>query len=549
VGLRALPASERRPRLSLVRSPGPETGLSDSTYHALIAAVLAVGVMIRVMTVLASSFPVNDGGMFYAMARDIQASSYRLPAFTSYNSEHIPFFYPPLGFYMAAVCDDLTPFGLLDAFRVLPVTFAVLSLLAFALLARDVLRSRAAVIAAIFFFAVLPPAYTWMIMGGGLTRAPGFFFGLLTIRAVGRMYERPTARGATVAGALAAVTLLCHIEMAVFAGIASGVLFALHGRTRAGALASAAVVVLMLALSAPWWVIVVHQHGIAPLFAAVATTGSTVLGPLLILSEFTVPVQPLTDVLGALALFGVVACLRERRYLLPGWLLAVALFDQRAFFTSTTPAIAMLAGVGLTEVVLPFAAGALRRDGADPGGRPAGGPPRWLAGAVLTVVVGMCLIASIISTKDLLGLSTGEQAAMAWVRDNTPASSRFAVVSAQTWPVDRNSEWFPALTGRQSVATVQGSEWLTGGGFEAQRSRYLDLQQCTNSDGDCIARWAAADGVEFDYLYVLTAPPGITNGPIGIDTCCRDLVLALRKDARYQLVYDGAGAVIFKKVA
>jgi len=535
--------------LSLVRPSEPAAGLSDAAYRALLGGALAVGVAIRLLTVMASSFPINDGGMFYAMARDIQASSYRLPAFTSYNGEHIPFFYPPLGFYMAALFDDLTPFGLLGAFRVLPVTFAILALLAFALLARDLLRSRAAVVASVFFFGVLPPAFTWMIMGGGMTRAPGFFFGILTIRAAGRMYDRPGARAVATAGVLAAITLLCHIEMAVFAGLACGVLFVLRGRTRAGVAASAIVVASMFALSAPWWAIVIHQHGIAPLFAAVATTGSTVLGPLLILSEFTVPVQPLTDVLGALALLGVVASLRDRRFLLPAWLLAVAVFDQRAFFTSTTPAIAMLAGVGLTEVVLPFAAGSLRSNRPGAVERESVAAPRWLFGAVAAVVVGLTVTASIISTKDLLGLSPGEQTAMAWVRDNTPESSRFAIVSAQTWPVDRNSEWFPALTGRRSVATVQGSEWLTGGGFEEMRDRYLDLQQCSNSDGDCVARWAAADGVAFDYLYVLTAKPGITNGPIGVDTCCRDLVLALRKDPRYRLVYDGAGAVIFQKLA
>ena len=540
--------AQRRPQLALVPSREPRQGLSEAQYRALLAAALLSGVAIRLMTVMASSFPINDGGMFYAMARDIQASSYRLPAFTSYNGEHIPFYYPPLGFYLAALLNDFTPLSLLQAFRVLPLAFSILSLGAFALLARDLLRSRMAVVAAVFFFAVLPPAFTWMVMGGGMTRAPGFLFGLLTIREAGRMYAKPGHGRVLIVSALATVTLLFHIEMALFAAVACAVLFAVDGRNKAGVVGSAGVIALTIGLSSPWWGSVVHAHGFAPLFAAVATTGSSALGPIVVLTEFNVPVQPLTDVVGALALLGVVACLRDRRYVLPAWLGMVAVFDQRAFFTSTIPAIAMLAAVGLVDVVLPAARNAFLAKRADEG-RPAPAAPRWLRAAIVAVVVLVPLTASIVSTKDLLGLNAGEQSAMAWVQQNTPASSRFAILSAETWPVDRNSEWFPALTGRQSVGTVQGTEWLPGGAFDARRSAYIDLQQCANSDGDCLARWSAADHATFDYVYLLTAPPGVTNGPIGADSCCRDLALALRKDARYALVYDGAGAIIFKRLS
>ncbi len=55
-----------------------------------------------------STFPtakVNDGGFFFSMTRDLEASNFRIPAFTTYNGGHIPFAYPPLGFYLAAILD------------------------------------------------------------------------------------------------------------------------------------------------------------------------------------------------------------------------------------------------------------------------------------------------------------------------------------------------------------------------------------------------------------------------------------------------------------
>ena len=536
-----------RPRLVLVPPRASMLALSDLHYRAMLAGAVLAGIALRVVTVLASSFPLNDGGMFYSMVRDIQASSYRLPAFTSYNGEHIPFFYPPLGFYMAAVLTDLTPMGLPAALRVLPLLFSVLAIFAFLLLAKDVLRDRLTVVAAVFFFSVMPPSFYWMIMGGGLTRAPGFVFALLTIWQGRRMYLDARPRRVATVSALAALTVVTHTEMAVLAAIVCGVFFVVHGRSRAGVVASVCVGALTIVLSAPWWALVVAQHGVSPLVAAVGTTGSSIVGPVAALTEFSAGVPPIVDVTAALALLGVVACLGNRRYVLPGWLLAVALFDQRAFFTSTIPAMAMLAAVGLTEVVLPFARDAMHRGESRPDERQS--MPRWLMGSVAAVVALTALVSALVSTSKLHGLSTDERAGMAWAQANTPASSRFVILSGQAWPVDANSEWFPALSGRHSVATVQGTEWLPGGVFDRTRSSYLALQQCANSGGDCLARWSAKYAAAFDYVYVSTGAPGAANGPLGATQCCRDLTLALKKDPRYQLVYDGAGAVIFRRIA
>ena len=52
--------------------------------------------------ILASDFPINDGGIFFVMAGELSDAHLALPAETTYNNAHIPFAYPPLGLYVAA---------------------------------------------------------------------------------------------------------------------------------------------------------------------------------------------------------------------------------------------------------------------------------------------------------------------------------------------------------------------------------------------------------------------------------------------------------------
>ena len=231
-----------RADLRLVQASPLPAGRADLTraeYIAALSAVLVLGFAVRAIFVLGAGFPINDGGMFYAMARDLQANSYALPAFTSYNGGQIPFAYPPAGFYIAAFLDDSTPISLLASFQYLPLMFSTLTIAAFWLLAKDLLRSRIATVSAVFFFAMMPPTITWMIMGGGMTRALGLLFALLTIRASRQMYvSRALWRPALVA-VLAAMTVLSHLEMAWLACIVSALWFFIYGRNRRGLASSA----------------------------------------------------------------------------------------------------------------------------------------------------------------------------------------------------------------------------------------------------------------------------------------------------------------------
>src|SRR4030095_12722187 len=65
----------------------------------ILGSAIALGTIVRCAPTLMAGFPLNDGGMFLDMIRDLRVSEYILPYTTSYNFSNIPYAYPPLGFY------------------------------------------------------------------------------------------------------------------------------------------------------------------------------------------------------------------------------------------------------------------------------------------------------------------------------------------------------------------------------------------------------------------------------------------------------------------
>src|SRR5262245_6281719 len=162
--------------------------LTTARYRVLVSIAFALGVYERARDVVSASFPLGDGGLFFTMAQELQAAHFRLPAFSAYNSLGIPFAYPPVGLYLAALVDALTPLSLLDAFRLLPLLAACLTLPAAWLLICDLALAREVRLAAIAAFALMPTGYVWLIVGGGVTRSPSFLFALLSLHCLHRAF-------------------------------------------------------------------------------------------------------------------------------------------------------------------------------------------------------------------------------------------------------------------------------------------------------------------------------------------------------------------------
>jgi hypothetical protein len=514
--------------------------LTPRAFALLSAGAILMGFLLRAAFVFGSTFPLNDGGMFYQMTRDLQANGYALPSTTTYNAADIPFGYPPLGFYLTGLLDDLTPLSLLDAYRIVPLIASTALMAAFLLMARRFLRTRAEAVIALVVFATLAPTFRWMIMGGGVTRAPGFVFALLAIREAHVMYSTRSRWRAASAGVLAGLTLVSHLEMAWFAAIVCGLLFVAYGRDRQGVALSAIVSTVALAVSAPWWGTVLAQHGPAPLLSAAGSGSPSLVAAIIHLLQFGVTAEPLFTLIAALGMLGLLACIARREYMLPAWILAVGLLDPRAFPTSASPAVAMLAAVAVSTVLVP-----LLRHGGHVGSEEHRTAATWLIPALLASATVYAFLGSMLSAPHrLTGLSSDERAAMTWVTEHTSADARFAIVSGDVWPLDRTAEWFPALTQRRSVATVQGYEWVDSE-FRPKIDAYIDLQDCGVADASCIDEWAAETDEGFQYLYIPKLAPR-KDRALG-EECCATLIASLRSAAGYPIVYDGPGAIIFER--
>jgi hypothetical protein len=520
--------------------------LEGRSYAVALTLAIALGVAVRAYHVLSQDFPLNDGGLFYAMARDLQAAHYHLPAFTSYNEARIPYGYSPLGFYLAAALDDLTPLTLMDAFRWLPLVVSCLIVVAFAALARTLLASRAAVVASVVAFALVPRSFIWMLMGGGLTRSLGLLFALVTLRQLVRMYTTRSWRLVPSVAVAAALTVLSHLGTAPLVAF-SGALFLLaYGRHRQAVLMSAVAAIGAAVLSAPWWATVLAYHGPGPFIAAGATGGSIFRALNLADVVETLAHSGLGTGESVLALIGMLGALgffyamTMGDWVLPAWWITIVVMDARQGSSFATIPISMLAGVAVVHLLLP----AIRRP-LSVTLRRNPGRVRWTP----TALLGMFLVFSTVTAltrsprvigglPDLVGLSPDERAAMAWVERKTPASARLLVVAGTPWEIDKNSEWLPVLARRVSVATVQGYEWRPLGQFARKKREYIELQGCAWWVSACLTDWSRATGVWYTHVYL----PKPAHGD-----CCRLLRYSLDRDPEYRLVYDGPGAALYAR--
>ena len=503
-------------------------------WRAGLVATFVLAVAVRARHVLLAGSPVNDGGMFAAMSEDIQRAGYALPTFTTYNHADIPFAYPPLALYLAAIVDDLTPLSMQDVYWLLPLVGASLAVVAFYALARTCFTDRLTVLLATAAFALTPRAFEWLVMGGGLTRGLGIAAALAALAAFRGGVEHRSRRAIGLAAVLAAVTLLSHMEAAVF--LASGVaLTALERRDRWTLAAWAVAATGATVLAAPWWATVVARHGLEPSPASAEHGGSLVANgraPLWVWQTVIDPVftaEPFFSFVGALGALGALLALAHGRWMLPAWWALIIVFHMRSFATFTVVPTALLAALVVVEVGIPAAREVIRRAPSQRAGR-------WRIALVAGAAVAVMLYGAVEPNRGearlLRPVSEGDQIAMQWIAIRTPEDARFLVIPEREWFGDREGEWFPVLAQRESLGTPQGLEWV-GGAFEDRADLHARARFCASQHADCLE--ALAEDAPFTFVYL----------PAG---CCAPLRTSLRDDDRYVMRYLGSAAV-FERVA
>lgn len=483
---------------------GTQTGNPDQTAgFVLLATVL--GGLICGFFVFQADFPLNDGGMFYTMVQDLQRNHFVLPAFTTYNHSAIPFAYPPLAFHLTAFLNSFLHIDLLQLFRFLPLIFSIASIPAFYLLSSQILAGKGQQILATFLYAVSPAAYTWQIMGGGLTRSPAWFFSVLGLFFFFKYIKRKKVSQLVWMGVFTALTALTHLEMVWFLALTYLTVYLYFDHSWKSLISLGITAVGILAVISPWLVSVLRAHGFSPFQAAFSTGGFTLTSPIAFLLSMGGVDKMSLAFISLLAILGIFLQVRQKSWFLFLWLLVLVFLDPRSSQRIAAIPIALLAAVALWTFLKWIAVKAAAGDEAESDQTVL--LKRPVAATLLTVLIyalflNLYLFYGGISYLQTVNLENRQ--AMAWVKENTPPESRFLVLDfPYGWFSDSVAEWFPALTERQSLLTVQAQEWLPGSASQVS-SKLSAATNCKMDGLSCLETIIAKHQLQVEYIYFST---------------------------------------------
>ncbi len=496
----------------------------------LFTAIL-FGLMIRLAAPITAGGPVNDGGLFLQMTRDLQANHFALPETTTYNNLGIPFVYPPLGFYLAGLIQSASQISLLTIFTYLSAIFSTLAILAFYFLALQFTKDNFHASIAALFYAMIPKSFDWAVMGGGVTRAPALVFSFLTLAFAYRLLTSKEPRNILPFSICASLLTLSHPEITFQTAFSVLILAIFFLRDKRSLLHLLVIAAITLAFTSPWWVTVLARHGLAPFQAALGAHPRDFASSFLYLVQFNLSGEAILDIVAVLGLIGLISDIRRRDFFLPAWIGLSFLSDPRAApFASLTPLI-LLAVRGFESTLnglLPSSSGDVLDS--------------TFSRRILLGTTAYLFLSGLIFSMQMgnqFRLLPEERVALNWVEENTPEESRFLLLTGDAALSDPLSEWFPALTGRTSIVTVQGHEWTPKHPLSESLRNYAETQSCLNRVLDCLANW------EFDFIYVRRIRPNAEGSVVQQSSI---LESDLRASDMLLIVYDSPQAVIFGRV-
>ena len=482
------------------------------------------GLVVRLYPVIKADFPLVDGGMFYVMIRDLQSAHFSLPAFTTYNQLQIPYAYPPLGFYLAAFVNSMTGISILKVIQWMPLILNILTVPTFYLLLKRILNSEPRAALAVLIFVLTPNSYWWTIVGGGLTRSLGTFFFIAAVFCVYQMYMEKKTIWIVASIFTGAMVTLSHLSWALQTVIVVPLLWYFFGRDKRNIANSFIVAFGVLLLTSPWWLTVVSHHGIDVFIQAFQVNHSrwltwTILFALSFTGEYT-------TVIAVFAMIGLFIHLYKRNYFFVFWALLCLLGDPRGGTYASILPFAVLAMSAITDGI------ALQFTKPNPENSEA-----WIhslnsrIGKLFFGFFIVLFLYNAYNVSDRLSqevLNPNQREALEWIKMHTDMKASFLVFDEQGNPLlSPFVEWFPALSGRRSLTTIQGTEWLNGDQhYNAQIPIITAIRACLVRDVECIK-------IKADYIVISSR----SRVP---------LLISLESHAGFKSVYSSPVVKIFE---
>ena len=449
--------------------------MSDPTTWRDAAHAQVVAVALLVMMFLPFFFypavtnrlPLGYGAFYALMAEGIVDNHFALPREVPYYGPGgVPFAYPPLSFYLMAAVTQSTGMSPMTYMRYAPPLIMVVAVVAMFFLAHAITASAFEATIAAILFAISPATIALQSDTGGVCRGVGLVAALITVMFVYKALRDSTARSVVLAALFLAATILSHFAYAVFA-VVSMATFGVRSWPRVWRLVLIAAIAGVLIM--PWWLLVIHRHGLIVFTRITDTHDSTgfirfissprALGGV-IMRDFLMNGSPLG--IGS-AILGVARDLSVGAWFLPGWLFATALFtgSEGARFAAVVGALLGASVVrALGEQVVGHRTPAARAY-----------PARAIFfGALLLFSYVYAFAQHVVTatpaiTDDLLRVAS-------WTRQHTPAESRYLLLSDNS----SQHEFMTYLVRREPAVSYFGAEWT--GRYREQTERVNQIIAC-----------------------------------------------------------------------
>jgi len=431
-------------------------------------ALMLLGTLVRCIHLFLFDFvhePFHLGGLFLAFADEIASHRFHLPVTIPYYSAGgIPFAYPPLGFYVEAVFVKLFPASSFAIVNLLPPLIAICTLgITGAFFHGWAKGWNVKSLSALAVFAFVPNSFYNQIEAAGLAETFGSLALITYFILLFDHRQKRTWRSALLAGLGLALCVLASPGSALAAPLIS-IIFAVvtFVELRWSEKFQPYLYLLLIAfvglvVSSPYWLTVIHNHGIG-VFTAPAGNQYVTITP-----TRTVPgeLQALWFTYGALQLeLGYLLFItlllgcgwqiwKQRDYLLPTTFLVLFSIPRENAWITAFP-LALLVGLGVAEVIIPYVRSRLRLSVS-------------VKSLALMVMAGSIVVIMLFQAFGLIQVMIDEpnmkldpptSAALQQAQSVIPTDAAVIVLGNSTL-----REWSPYLLRREVINTEYGLEW------------------------------------------------------------------------------------------
>ncbi len=518
-------------------------------------AIFTLGISLRLSLITSSKFPINDGGLFYQMTLELIENSFRLPSFTAYNHLNIPYAYPPLGFYVAGLLNNAFNIDLLQIFIWLPFIFNLCAIPIIFLLANNLLKNNYAALMATAFWTFASPSFEWLLMGGGVTRSLAYTASFASLYLFSEFQKGTSQKLLLYSIILGGITGLSHLE--IFFVNTLSVLCLWYFNHQVSEKRSFKTIVAYflgcILVMSPYLITVALKHEIQPLLAGFMTGGYSFFSSFFSLVIFSFAGERYLAITSFLCVIGITYQIIRKRYFFVVWFFLILFLDVRSVHRSLIFPVALLASVTIIEIIAPilnrpfFQVRQFLGDQKAPTAKVA--PKQTtIYGIVFIPIIFIHILflsyLQLFESKIIIrALTNSELNAFRWVEQNTSINSRFLILKPSNgWELDNVSEWFPAITKRQSLTTVQGTEWLPDNYFEQAKTRYNQVKNCIAMNRNCIDQVVDSYSATADYLWI-----SISNCSNESSWCGIDFYKDIEKISAFRNVFQNDEVVILAK--